>query len=309
MKFPWHKKRTIRLYCCLLGLSFFFLSCFRVPDLIQRETRGPAAPVNNPISGTGTVPELTSVPEPGPEQSGAEREIFIDDFWANSLGKADLPDDIRSGIINSLGEGPDFVMELLTILEGDPFLYILVDKQHSLDQNYVPEDLAELGSDHFRVSREGLMLRRAAILSMETMAAAARTEGINLIAASAFRSWDYQAEVYNRNVREMGQTAADRESARPGHSQHQLGLALDFFPIDDSFANTPAALWLLKNSSRFGWSLSYPEAYEPITGYRWESWHYRYLGPDLSSFTEKYFKGIQQYCLEFISAWLEADNG
>ena len=140
------------------------------------------------------------------------------------------------------------------------------------------------------------------------MAAAARSDGTILTAASAYRSYEYQADVYSRNVREMGQQAADRESARPGHSQHQLGLVVDFYPIDDAFAITAASLWLQKNASRFGWSLSYPESYEEVTGYKWESWHYRYLGQELAAFTEKYFDGIQQYALQFILAWLEASD-
>ena len=98
---------------------------------------------------------------------------------------------------------------------------------------------------------------------------------------------------------------ADRESAQPRKSQHQLGLILDFAPIDDSFANTSASAWLLRNASRFGWSLSFPDGYEEVTGYRWESWHYRFVGKDLAAFIDKYFDGIQQYALQFIKAWQE----
>jgi D-alanyl-D-alanine carboxypeptidase len=106
--------------------------------------------------------------------------------------------------------------------------------------------------------------------------------------------------VYERNVKEMGQQAADRESARPGHSQHQLGLVIDFGSITDAFARTPEGIWLSANASRFGWSLSYPEGYEDVTGYRWESWHYRYVGRELAEFIDNYFNGIQQYALRFI---------
>jgi D-alanyl-D-alanine carboxypeptidase len=107
-------------------------------------------------------------------------------------------------------------------------------------------------------------------------------------------------QVYERNVKEMGQQAADRESARPGHSQHQLGLVIDFGSITDAFARTPEGIWLSVNASRFGWSLSYPEGYEDVTGYRWESWHYRYVGRELAEFIDNYFNGIQQYALRFI---------
>jgi len=135
------------------------------------------------------------------------------------------------------------------------------------------------------------------------MAAAAAAEGITLTVGSTYRSAAYQAEVYAREVATYGQEAADRESAQPGKSQHQLGLAVDFAPIDDAFAGTPASKWLLENAGRFGWSLSYPDGYEEITGYRWESWHYRYVGRDLAVFIDTYFEGIQQYALGFIKAW------
>jgi D-alanyl-D-alanine carboxypeptidase len=180
---------------------------------------------------------------------------------------------------------------------------VLVDKQHALAQDYEPMDLVELKDGHFRTSRTGLMLREAAAAALDEMAAYAGPEGVTLVASSAFRSYGYQAQVYERNLRELGQEAADRESARPGHSQHQLGLVVDFGSIDDSFAQTAAGQWIAANASRFGWSLSYPQGYETVTGYRWESWHYRYVGRDLAAFIDNYFGGIQQYALRFIYEW------
>jgi D-alanyl-D-alanine carboxypeptidase len=78
---------------------------------------------------------------------------------------------------------------------------------------------------------------------------------------------------------------------------------VDFWPIDDSFAQTVAGQWVLKNAGRFGWSISFPEGYEEATGYRWESWHYRYVDRELAWFINTYFNGIQQYALQFIHAW------
>jgi D-alanyl-D-alanine carboxypeptidase len=200
-------------------------------------------------------------------------------------------------------ESPAFILDLLSCLEGDPFLRRLVDKRHALPPGYDPDDLEELHPGSYELGRPGLMLRRAAAQSLEAMSAAARVDGAPLTVSSTYRSYAYQVEVYNRVVREMGQAAADRESAPPGRSQHQTGLVVDFGSIDDSFAATKAGRWMAEHSSRFGWSLSFPDGYEPVTGYRWESWHYRYVGEDLSAFIDTWFDGIQQYALQFIHAW------
>jgi D-alanyl-D-alanine carboxypeptidase len=226
---------------------------------------------------------------------------------ARILARAELPPEMSMRLEAAIAESPAFILDLLACLEGDPYLRRLVDKRHSLPEGYEPEDLVELRPGSYEVGRGGLKLRRAAAEALETMAAAARSNGVILVASSAYRSYEYQIQVYNRIVGEMGREAADRESARPGYSQHQTGLALDFGSIDDSFARTRAGRWILENGSRFGWSLSFPEGCEEVTGYRWESWHYRYVGRDLAAFIDTWFGGIQQYALQFIHAWEEAE--
>lgn len=259
--------------------------------------------------GAGTIPNaaisMTANGSSTDVSDSAEnqKEKFIENYWNGIFEKAGLPENIRDQIYSYLMQGPDFTMELYSLMDQDKYLTLLVDKQHPLGKDYQPGDLVELTDSSYRVSRTGLMLRKAAADSLQVMAAAARSDGVILEAASAFRSYDYQAEVYSRNVRELGQQAADRESAKPGYSQHQLGLVVDFYPIDDSFAQTAASLWLQKNAAQFGWSLSFPEGLEDITGYRQESWHYRYVGTEAANFINKYFNGIQQYALVFIDTW------
>ena len=219
------------------------------------------------------------------------------------MRNAELPAALSAKIRAAAAQNAAFMADLYACLEGDRHLRVLVDKQHSLPPGYAPSDLVTLIDGPYRVSRAGLTLRKAAAAALSEMAAEARKSGITLVASSTYRSYDYQVGVYNRNVREMGQEAADRESARPGHSQHQTGLVVDFGSIDDSFALTAAGRWMTANASRFGWSLSYPDGYEAVTGYRWESWHYRYVGKELAAFIDRYFDGIQQYALRFIHEW------
>ena len=132
---------------------------------------------------------------------------------------------------------------------------------------------------------------------------AARGSGISLLVSSAYRSYAYQEGVWDRGVAAEGEAATARVIARPGHSQHQLGLAIDFGSIDDSFAGTPASAWLLANARRFGFSQSYPKGLEEVTGYKWESWHYRYVGKAAAAMEAEFFGGVQQYLVLFLEAY------
>lgn len=236
-------------------------------------------------------------------QAGGDEEPAFSDKLRRVLSAALIPGDLSRRVLAAATDGPDFIMDLLSCMEGDPFLRRLVDKTHPLPDPYEPPDLVELGGGAYQINRRGLMLRREAAIALETMAAAAQAEGAILLASSSYRSYEYQEELYSRYVRDDGQEAADRFSARPGYSQHQTGLVVDFGSIDDSFANTRSGRWILANGSRYGWSLSFPRGYETVTGYVWESWHYRYVGPELAFFIDTYFDGIQQYALQFIHEW------
>jgi D-alanyl-D-alanine carboxypeptidase len=255
----------------------------------------------NAVSGENAAP------------GGDSTEIVFHRFLETIIEAAELPPETARVIREAAAAGPGFILEILACLNGDPFLHYLVDKNHPLPEGYAPNDLINLvgtaGGDSYQTSRGGLMLRETAAEALEEMAAAARAEGITLTVGSAYRSYAYQIEVYGRIVREMGVEAADRESARPGLSQHQTGLVVDFDPIDDSFAGTPAGVWVLANAERFGWSISFPDGYETTTGYRGESWHYRYLGRDLAAFTRAWFGGIQQHALRFLHEWEKAEQG
>jgi len=101
-------------------------------------------------------------------------------------------------------------------------------------------------------------------------------------------------------VEKDGQEAADLYSAKPGTSQHQLGTTVDFGSIDDSFAYTEAGKWLFAHADEFGFSLSYPENGLSITGYQYESWHYRYIGRAGTELQQAYFYDSQQRLLEFV---------
>ena len=286
----------------LPAFVFFVFSCSKTEP-----ERNRIPPAQTPIETSETeLPDLAETIARfflEPDKIDPDRKAFIEDSWRYIFGEAKIPEHLAMRVAKSAFDGPAFIMELLIILQQDPFTYYLVDKKHPLPDGYEPGDLVPLAAGKFRLGRDGLQLRKAAAEALEEMAAAAQADGITLTVGSTYRSAAYQAQVYNREVSNYGKETADRQSAQSGKSQHQLGLVADFDPIDDAFAKTPASGWLLKNAGRFGWSLSFPEGCEEATGYRWESWHYRYVGKDLASFIDNYFDGVQQYALQFINAW------
>ena len=209
----------------------------------------------------------------------------------------------RDGIVN--GDAQEFLADLQRVLASDTDdLLTLVDKQHYLAADFVPADIAALKpNDFYLLNRNDLSLRFPVEKALRKMALAAKEDGINLVVSSTYRSYDYQKNLYERNVRQLGKAVADRESAPPGASQHQLGVAVDFGSITDEFAQTKQGRWLAENAGDYGWSLSFPDGYEDVTGYRWECWHFRYVGIAAVEFQRKWFSDVQQFMLEFIHAW------
>lgn len=216
---------------------------------------------------------------------------------------ASLSQRTRDGITN--GDSLDFLADLQQVLAEDTDdLLTLVDKQHYLAADFVPADIVALkANDFYLLNRNDLSLRVPVEIALRKMASAAKNDGINLVVSSTYRSYDYQKNLYERNVRQLGKAVADRESAPPGASQHQLGVAVDFGSITDEFAQTKQGQWLAANAGNYGWSLSFPDGYEDVTGYRWECWHYRYIGERAVEFQRKWFSDVQQFMLEFIHAW------
>jgi D-alanyl-D-alanine carboxypeptidase len=206
--------------------------------------------------------------------------------------------------INAEG-GVDFISKLERIIrDNDRYLRILVDKQHALSAGYEPDDLILLQYKSYRAGiTDPMMLRRKAEAALEEMAAAAKAAGFTLVVSSAYRSYEYQIGSFDRWTGRLGLKEAERVSARAGHSQHQLGLVVDFGSINNNFADSAVGKWIAANAARYGFSLSYPQGYEELTGYGWESWHFRYVGTELAEFINTWFGSIQQYALRFIYEW------
>ena len=236
--------------------------------------------------------------------SSAEEEKFARVFQKMS-GRA------KEAICVTEENKAEFLKDLHAILEeektfraDDKSLFFLIDKNHTVPSSYVPKDLVSLEKNSlFDLNKAGMKIRPEAYSALNEMAQAALNDGIRLLVSSAYRSYSYQENLFNHYVSVDGLEQAERESARPGTSQHQLGTAVDFGSISDDFYKTQMGQWVYKNAADYGWSLSFPKGYEDVTGYRWECWHFRYIGKNACRFQQKWFGGIQQFMLEFIDLW------
>jgi LAS superfamily LD-carboxypeptidase LdcB len=117
-----------------------------------------------------------------------------------------------------------------------------------------------------------------------------KTQGLNIYLNSGFRSYATQESLYQAYGAKHGQKEADKFSARPGHSEHQTGLAIDVNTASDDFAGTPEAIWLADHAHEYGFIIRYPQGKENITGYQYEPWHLRYLG--IETATSVYNSGL-----------------
>lgn len=253
--------------------------------------------------------------DPSSVQDGTQKELattskdqtkYNNDLYVKEIKNVFniIPHKIPVEIQNTIFANVDiFVKDLYNLLESTPpDLLLLVDKQHPLPKNYVPTNLTALHNYKSKLflNKDNLQLKTLLIEPLINMTNTAKTSSINLAISSAYRSYNYQNTIFNRITKELGLKEALRQSARPGTSQHQLGTTLDFGSIDAAFASSDAGVWLKNNAWQYGFSLSYPENQESVTGYIYESWHFRYLGKFATIFEQSYFQGQQQYMIEFI---------
>ncbi len=217
-----------------------------------------------------------------------------------------LPHPFEDSVLQSILESPiEFIQDIQLVYKHSNIAQlILVDKTHPLDATYAPADIVHLQDydDILVLNKDTLQVSKSIIDDLLTMHAAAQKDAVLLDISSSYRSYSYQENLFNYYTRELGLEEASRQSAKPGTSQHQLGTTIDFGCICPDFAQTKAGLWLSKNAWKYGFSLSYPPNMEHITGYIYESWHYRHIGIAASSFEHKYFNNTgQQYMLELLA--------
>lgn len=188
---------------------------------------------------------------------------------------------------------PTFNKAALSI--DDPAsIWVVANKSRALNPpTFAPPDLVY--PDVPNVNDQPM--RQATADAVVAMFAAGSSEaGLQFSVQSAYRSYDTQVKVYNADVAANGQAYADTDTARPGTSEHQTGLAVDISAVpancslDACFGTTPQGQWLAANAWRFGFLLRYPADKVDVTGYTYEPWHFRYIGVELA--TEMHNTGV-----------------
>ena len=180
----------------------------------------------------------------------------------------------------------------------DDWQRTIVDTVYALPEQYEPPDLVPASEANYSAEYR---IRAIIAEDLNGLRNGILEAGVPEVAILAgYRSIDDQAALFAAREQEMGFEAAADGTARPGHSEHHLGTTVDFRPIgatdvDESFGETPTGQWLAQNSWRYGFVLSYPEGAENLTCYKYEPWHFRYVGTDLAKRIHESGLPLRQY--------------
>ena len=168
---------------------------------------------------------------------------------------------------------------------------MLVNKYYALDKDFAFDDLVEVSIQHCYGNQK---IRKEVYEKFKQMFNDAKKENLTIIINSSYRTYEYQENLWNNYARAHDEAWADSYAARKGHSEHQTGLTIDVTTYgvkeQEDFETTDEFRWMRENAHKYGFILRYPKNQENITGYSYESWHYRYVGVDMA--TKIYEEGI-----------------
>jgi D-alanyl-D-alanine carboxypeptidase len=247
---------ALRAGALLLAAAVLVAGC--APD------PGDAPPAPPEPSGTTAAPAAPAPPGSGPASVPAPASPSGPASASGTASPAPAP-------VPDRGPGPR------PELDDPASLAVVVNKRRPLDpQDWAPAALEDV---------EGHLLRPEAAAAARTLLAAARADGVPVRIVSGYRSFAEQSRTYAGWVAQKGPEAADTASARPGHSEHQTGLAVDVgdgsgCDLRVCFDGTATAAWVAEHGPEHGFVVRYPWGEHGTTGYWYEPWHLRYLGPE-----------------------------
>ena len=159
--------------------------------------------------------------------------------------------------------------------------WVVVNKARPVNpQSWEPPQLDTVG---------GTAMVPVAAAALQDMVDGSAAAGTPLRTASGYRDYGFQQSIYDNYVARSGTDHADRFSARPGYSEHQTGWAVDVYASEECrikkcFADEEAGVWLFDHAREYGFVVRYPQGAEAVTGYTFEPWHMRYVGPELATY-------------------------
>lgn len=214
-----------------------------------------------------------------------------------------------------LQEGPADDEDLDLALVRDKYditdpesIAVLVNKTYGLSESYEPSDLVKVDIPFVYQDDSVHSLRQVAADAIIDMFEASKADGIELAGVSGYRSHAIQRMLYDKYVARDGEEAANKYSAKPGHSEHSTGLAMDVAGIsgrcaaNNCFAGTEEAIWVADHAHEFGFIIRYPLGKEDITGYQYEPWHLRYVGVELAYLLYENDWTMEEFFLDFAEA-------
>ena len=176
---------------------------------------------------------------------------------------------------------------------------MLVNKHRNLSDKFEPTDLMTIPSEY--ASEPDLQSSRIAFNAYKEMSDAATKEGYGIVINSAYRSYSDQEELANYYLKWYGQSYVDKYVAKPGFSEHQTGLAYDIGSTTvNTFANSKEYTWMKENAYKYGFIERFTKRWEPITGFRMEPWHYRYVGKDIAKYIHEHNISYEEYYILFL---------
>lgn len=177
---------------------------------------------------------------------------------------------------------------------------VLANKYNKLDEEFEPKNIVQI-SESCTKGNSQQYLSKVAKEAFEEMCAAALEEDMHILANSAYRSYSDQQNIYDTYLNLYGQNYVDNYVAVPGYSEHQTGLALDVAAKGyNTFKTSPEYTWMLENSYKYGFILRYPESKQEITGYKYEAWHFRYVGIDAAKYIKENNITYEEYYIMFL---------
>ena len=196
----------------------------------------------------------------------------------------------------------------------DPAYRVLVNKTYTVDAGYAPMRLSTLDAS-LTLSGKEVRLESTVALAAEALLRELWAYGwTDILVTSGYRTYSYQSSLFNQYIAneraahpdwtyEQAVTQVLTYSARPGTSEHQTGLALDVIAPGgtlNGFKDTQQFVWMRDNAHRFGFILRYGDGMEYITGYKFEPWHYRYVGVEAATFIYENDLTFEEYYAYYV---------